>query len=102
MKLTAKEQAQHAEFVESLNSSQLSIQAALDAYNALVTDAAEFVTSTADRLQEDFDEKSEKWQQCDAGLSASDLISAWSINDDVAEVDFTFVEDFESLPMESE
>lgn len=53
------------------------IEAASDAYDEAVNEAHEFVSNQADEWQGFFDDRSEQWQEGDAGQAAQDLIYAW-------------------------
>jgi hypothetical protein len=60
------------------------VSAALDrlnrtvaAYNGTVTDGRAAVKAVADRLRDEWDEKSEKWQEGEAGQAAESFVTEW-------------------------
>lgn len=46
-------------------------------YNQLLENARSFVANRVTEFQEAYDEKSEKWQEGDAGTAAQELINEW-------------------------
>lgn len=82
-------------------------------YVAAANAANKFVESTGSDLRDDFDNKSDRWKESDAGIAADEMISAWEqgISYDaipvmVLEPDFPTpsisVEELDELPEESE
>lgn len=66
-------------------------------YNEIVSNLNNFIIEQRDEMQMYFDERSEKWQESDAGSSYQDWIDAWDL--EIGEVeDFDDVE----IPDESE
>jgi uncharacterized coiled-coil DUF342 family protein len=49
----------------------------VQAYNELVNEANGFRSDVASRLQGEYDDKSEKWQESDEAGSAQEFIDAW-------------------------
>ena len=68
----------------------------VDAYNTLLADVDVFAAGVASRLRDAVDDKSERWQESDAGTAARDLADAW------ADVDFSPVEWAGIMPPELE
>lgn len=98
MKLTAAELKQHEILLNTIRDKQTHLQEALDTFNQSLTEATAFAVSVQERLQEDFDVKSEKWQQGDAGDEAQVLIETWeSFQPNDVEVSFDVVDEFEQL-----
>lgn len=82
---------------------------AVEAFNAKVTEANEFIGEVHDEQEAYFDEKSERWQEGDAGSAYSDWKGEWETEVeeveleepgelDVPDVD---IESFENLEEES-
>ena len=46
-------------------------------YNEILTEAREFRDDIVGRFQEEFDDKSERWQEGDTGQSCQELINEW-------------------------
>lgn len=53
------------------------LNAVVAKYNGAVTDAHVAVKAVADRLRDDYDGKSEKWQEGEAGQAAESFVSEW-------------------------
>jgi oligoendopeptidase F len=80
-------------------------------YNEVLTRARAFADSIANRAEEEFGEKNEKWQEGDTGGEANDWKDAWENIDlddlepefpDELEIDVpTHAEDLEGLPTEA-
>jgi hypothetical protein len=64
---------------------------ALDSYNSIVTEVNEFKDGIVNALQEYFDEKSEKWQEGDAGQELEALKSEWE-GIEIEEIDHIQIE----------
>lgn len=68
---------QFALLLEALQKAPVPLNNAIRARNLIAKEAAEFVKQVHDRLEEEFEEKSEGWQEGDAGQAARDLIDEW-------------------------
>jgi len=129
-KLTKAESAEREQVLQQLNDAwtayedELSkakeaIQAVYDSLNAKLGDyrtAIEEATRVSEeignRLREEWDGKSEKWQESDAGTSANEMVEQWEnaqfdeVEDldppDIEEVNNDRIETFEGLPTEVE
>lgn len=95
IKLTAKESKQRAELVSNLEiaSGKLSaaiteanakieeanelVAAAREAYNSVLEDARNFRDDIVSRVQDEVNERSEKWQEGDKGQAATVFVEAW-------------------------
>lgn len=127
MKLTKQEQKEHADLfkeltaanakvadafealLDSLRSAPEALNGELTTRNKIVTRINEFVTNVHDRLEGEFDDKSERWQEGEAGQAAQGLIEAWG-NVEMAEAEEVEIvepeledvdaDDFENLPHE--
>lgn len=87
--------------------SEARLKAAVVTYNICVEQVNAFTEQVGARLRDDFDEKSEKWQESDAGDAANVFIECWeefeaSEVDDDGEEDGNGVDEFEALPTEAE
>jgi hypothetical protein len=51
--------------------------AAIAAYNEALADAREFVETTASRLRDELDGRSEKWLESDKGQAAIEFVEQW-------------------------
>lgn len=78
---------------------QTPVQQALTAYNEVVEKAKVFANEVAEELQGEFDERSEKWQESDAGESFQGWITEWD-NATLDEAEIDFPDEVESPPME--
>lgn len=69
------------------------------AYNEVLSEARDFAATLVERLQEEFDDKSEKWQEGERAEAASEFIDSWtSIADqleDVEDFEFDGFDDFD-------
>ena len=129
-KLTKAESAEREQVLQQLNDAwtayedELSkakeaIQAVYDSLNAKLGDyrtAIEEATRVSEeignRLREEWDGKSEKWQESDAGTSANEMVEQWEnaqfdeVEDltppDIEDVNSDHCETFEGLPTEVE
>lgn len=62
---------------EAISALDATVQDALRDYNGALANAKSFVESTAEEFRSAFDEKSERWQEGDAGSDASTFVEAW-------------------------
>jgi uncharacterized protein YoxC len=100
-KLSSQELKTREELLETLKSLQEDVNSAITEFNSKLEDVQEFVDSVKDRLQNEFDEKSETWQEGDKGSEAQNFISEFeNIELIELEVDSTCVDNFENLPTE--
>lgn len=103
MKLTKQELKTRDEHVEALSTAEKIFFDAANAYNKILTEADAFIGEVRDRLQSEFDDKSEKWQELDAGVSAQEMIKEWddlTFND--VELELNHAELLAELPTETE
>lgn len=63
-------------------------------YQDEVTGAEAFRDEVASRLRDEFDKRSETWQQSDAGSTAEEMVTSWE-NLDIAEFDTVETPDFD-------
>jgi exonuclease VII small subunit len=112
MKLTKAEGAKRDDLVANLEIAGGTLDDAITAYNAAVEAAAEaantaiaaynetlegareFVETLVERLDEEFGERSEKWQDSERGEAARALLNAWS------ELELDPVDDIEVDPID--
>ena len=81
-KLSKDERASHSNLVSTLSlAADVLIKARtpenIAAYNALISECEAFRSEIADRLREEWDGKSEKWQDSEVGEDASAMVEAW-------------------------
>lgn len=104
MKLTKQEQKDQARLAESLRAAETevtvqferllealqvapgAVNSAIRTRNLIAKEAAAFAEGVHDRLREEFEEKSEGWQEGDVGQEASGLIEEWD-SVDIGEVE---------------
>jgi len=53
------------------------LQEEIDAYNGLLSEVKSFADDVAQDWENDFEEKSERWQDGDTGQAVRELIEAW-------------------------
>jgi phosphosulfolactate phosphohydrolase-like enzyme len=111
LKLTKKESNQKHAFVTTLRNIETDVAALLtkgpavidvinarvEKYNECLEDATSFVEEIASRLRDEFDEKSEKWQESERGSEIGEFIYEWEnvsldTADKIDEADFTTYE----------
>jgi hypothetical protein len=75
----------------------LPINAKIAAYNLILAEARKFTENVAARMQDEFDERAEKWQEGAKGIAANEIISTWNNMelDDVEEVSIEPIEQFD-------
>ena len=64
-------------FNNDLESMRLVMQDAVDGYNGRLADAREFRDDLVGRFEDEINDKSDKWQEGDAGNAAAELVQAW-------------------------
>lgn len=68
------------------------VQARINDYNAALAEAEPFVEGVAERLEAEYDEKSEKWQDSEKGQDARALVDEWQGGDWTALSDLAALE----------
>ena len=81
-KLSKSENDDHSALIDKLTSATEALIASqtdeiVAAYNTTIAECEEFRSNVADRLRDEFDDKSEKWQESDAGSDADEFASTW-------------------------
>lgn len=99
---TKEEQTQLNELTERLKNKFAEIEDKVNEYNAIVQQAQEVITSVVDRFDEEYNEKSEGWQNSQRGSAVSDFIEAWRLNLDEMEVVDCNTDLIEDLPRKVE
>lgn len=97
VKLKKDLNAKIEEFNEALEAKGTAITEALEAFNEKLNDIESWRDDFTGELQSLFDEKSERWQDSDAGYAAQDFIDSWQ-NLSLDAVELELPEPFE--PME--
>jgi hypothetical protein len=78
------------------------VVAALEQYNAVVEEARGFAEDVANQAEQDYDDKSDKWQEGDKGQAASGWKDEWE-NADFQEFEIEFPDELPSdLPEHAE
>jgi hypothetical protein len=77
--------AQFERLLDALRAAPAALNSAIRTRNLVAQEAAAFAETVHDRLRDEYDEKSERWQEGDAGQEASSLIDEWD-NVDVSQV----------------
>jgi chromosome segregation ATPase len=89
-------------FNSELEDNQTALQAKLDAYNELISEAQEFANEVAGRADEEISDKSETWQDGEKGQEATAWKDAWeNLSFDEVEIDFPDTLDTPSFEAES-
>ena len=65
------------ELVHILTTVTEGINAEIDAHNDRILQAQAFVDVVSARLRDIYDEKSERWQESEAGAAALEMVEAW-------------------------
>lgn len=76
-KLDKKQLKAKAEFIDRLTAAAEEVKVAVNTYNEILEDVRTFVTEIHEQWDSDISEKSERWQEGDAGQAASDLKDTW-------------------------
>ncbi len=99
--LVAKLEEAESEIDEAIKAANEAIDALLiplnekiTAYNEVLTETKDYIETVTSRWQEEFEEKSEKWQEGEKGVAASAMITAWT------DLDFEELEELEISPIE--
>lgn len=96
-------------FNTAMQGHRQAVEKALEDYNATLEEAEQFREEVHADMETYWDERSEKWQEGDAGSDYSDWKDSWSQTLDAVEIDFpedldepelTHAEDLESLGTE--
>ena len=95
IKLTKQEQKEHAQLaeelkhhnervrlefaalLEALRHAPIALNVAIQLRNVVAKRAEAFAEAVHDRMRDEFDDKSERWQEGDAGQEASSFIEEW-------------------------
>ena len=82
--LTKKQQKQQAELVEELREKEQAVNDAFDEldsavaeYNTTAADVSEFVNEVHGDMESHYNDRSEKWQEGEAGVAYYEWMSAW-------------------------
>ena len=100
-------------FNDALLAARGTLQTEIDEYNVVLAEAKTFADDVAQNWENDFEEKSERWQESDTGESVRAMIETWqsvdleSIDIDMPEPDISFDAEVHSelltdLPTEKE
>ena len=87
MKLTNAELTARDAHIEALNTAHAAMLEAIRAYNAALSAATSFAETISTERREEWDGRSERWQESDAGQNASTLVEEWEGFADTEEVD---------------
>jgi len=91
-------------FNDAMTVARNELQAALDIYNEALTEAKTFAEDVAQNWENDFEEKSERWQEGEKGEAVREMIEAWqSVDLDEAAIDMPDAEvSFDDVEMHDE
>jgi len=97
-KLTAEEKKAYTIFLTQMRETHSTLVDAVKDHNDTLEAVNTFMSDVHDRFTEEFDEKSESWQEGDIGCEVAEMMSAWEIEFDTAEEPSTDnLETFEGL-----
>jgi len=65
------------DFNDTITAARGVLQEEIDAYNGLLSEAKTFADEVAQEWENEFEEKSERWQEGDTGQAVRELIEAW-------------------------
>lgn len=99
-KLTIEEKRRKRDLEEQLKTAAEAFVEARNAFNSLIDKSNDFIGEVKERLQDEFDGKSEAWQGGEHGEGPADMINEWDIL--LESSDESSVETFENLSEESE
>jgi len=116
LKLTKEESTRKSTFEDLLRKATENLISfpdddTMEAYNDVSSDLTSFLDEIASRLRDEYDEKSEKWQESDAAMEVDQLIENWEscsidLIEDVDDVDEdslnSTLDIFENLPEDIE
>jgi uncharacterized protein YukE len=102
MKKLSKEQlTKREELIAEMRKRHEAVQAAVADLNVTIQEANELITEVHNDQEVYFDERSEKWQEGDAGSAYSDWMSEWESEiEEIEAPEEDFIESFESLSAE--
>ena len=99
-KLTKKEHDTLSEFARTVRAKADTVREALDDYNRTLDDVENFRQEIHDRLQGEYDDKSEKWQEGEKAQAASDMISQWDkAIEQLDDLELDHADTLEGLPL---
>ena len=87
MKLTNAELTARDAHIEALNTAHAAMLEAIRAYNAALSAATSFAETISTERREEWDGRSERWQESDAGQNAVTLVEEWEGFAETEEVD---------------
>ena len=99
-----------SKYNDTVSEAKVEVEAAVEKFNGLVTNVKEFTDGVAQRASDEFDDKSEKWQEGERGEAASSWKDEWE-NFGLEEIDVNWPDDLdidqpdmdlEALPEEAE
>jgi uncharacterized protein YukE len=100
-KLTKVQLTRRDELVAEMRKRHEAVQAAVADLNATIQQANELIVEVHDDQEAFYNERSEKWQEGDAGTAYQDWMSEWESEiDEVESPEEDFIESFESLSAE--
>jgi len=100
-KLTKEQLKRREEIIVEMRRRHEAVQAAVADLNTTIQEANELITEVHNDQEVYFDERSEKWQEGDAGSAYSDWMQEWDSEiDEVESPEEDFIESFESRPEE--
>lgn len=77
---------------EKVTELKAAVQEAVDEYNGALAEARGFVEDVASQAQSEYDDKSERWQESEKGMSVAEWISEWE-SAELEDIELTFPDD---------
>lgn len=81
-------------FNNGLEALRSDLRIAIDSYNEQLSSIREFTANVANRFEDEISNKSERWQEGDAGNAAAELRNAWQ-NIELEDIEIDLLEDVE-------
>lgn len=102
-KLTKEEILERNALLADMKDAKDALDSSVQIYNQALDKTREFIEKTRERMQNEFDEKSEAWQQGDKGAAVAEMLASWDeVNPEDVDIDLEDLGAFESLPTEVE
>ena len=101
MKLNKGQMRTYEALAEQLSDARENLRDAVIKYNLELRAVHDFATAVGEHHRAVWDERSESWQESDAGARAAEFVEAWE-GLDVEEFEEPEDGDFEELPIDSE
>lgn len=84
-------------FVEAVGESEPEVRSAKEAFDAAVSEAESFREEMSSEIEGHYDEKSERWQESEAGERFSEWSSTWQETIEPEEIEIPELKDLEEI-----